>query len=295
MKGISIIMTAAAFMAALLCPVTVRAQKAETVSGTYTYFVDEKANVTFADARVRAVENARVEALKEAFGSMVSSDIVSEMITGSDGTAHTELREITQETARGEWLGDNSEPQVNIRYDSGIHSFVYDVTISGKARKITKSKTELEWKVLCEGTEDKDENDSFVSGEHICVSFKSPVSGYVAVYLMGDDGEVSCLLPYPGDQTGAYAVRGGKRYVFFDKESDPSAYRYRLKTDRPVENNVVYVIFSQNPFTRCVDEKADPGRPNYLSVKAFEKWRAVSMQHDDRMNAEKRWVKITNN
>lgn len=279
----------------LLCPSGVHAQKVETISGTFSCFFDENSNLSFSEAKVKAIENARIEALKQAFGTTISSDIVSETVIGPDGNAHSELREVTQETARGEWLGDTAEPTLDIRYDSGIHSFIYDVTVSGKIRKISKSRIELDWKILCEGTSDENENDGFANGNHIYVSLKSPVSGYVAIYLMGDDGTVNCLLPYRYDATGsAYEIKGGKRYVFFDKESDSSAQRYVLKTDRTIENNVVYLIFSQKPFTKCMENIGDDNRPNFLSVSSFEKWKAVSMQHDDGMTAEKKWIRIIN-
>lgn len=274
----------------------VHAQKVETVTGTFSCFIDENSNLSFSEAKVKAIENARIEALKQAFGTLVSSDIVSETVIGPDGNAHSELREISQETARGEWLGDTAEPTLDIRYDSSIHSFIYDVTVSGKIRKITRSKVELDWKILCEGNSDKNESDDFANGNHIYVSLTSPVSGYVAIYLMGDDGTVNCLLPYRYDTAGnAYEIKGGKRYVFFDRESDSSAQRYVLKTDRPVENNVVYLIFSQKPFTKCAENFGDDNRPNFLSVKSFEKWKSANMQHDDGMTAEKKWVRITNN
>lgn len=271
------------------------AQKAETVSGSFRYLVDERSAMTFAEARIKAIENARTEALKQAFGSTVSSDIVSETFVGPDGTAYSELREITQETARGEWLGDSSEPELDIKYDGDTHSFIYDVKISGKARRITKAKTSLDWKILCEGTDDSAESDTFNSGEHIYVSFKSPVSGYLAIYLMGDSGSVNCLLPYMNDEDGIFKVRGGQNYILFDRERDNSAVRYRLKTGRSVENNVVYLLFSTNPFTKCLDNSSDPSHPNSLSVSEFEKWRAGIMQHDDNMISEKKWVKIKNN
>lgn len=271
------------------------AQRVENVSGKYSYFVDEKANMTFLDARQKAVENARTEALKEAFGSMISSDIVTEVSTDAEGNSKSELREITHETARGEWIADSEEPSVDIRYDSTTRSFVYDVTVSGKARKIVSAKADFEWKVLCEGTEDVNERESFNSGEHIYVSFKSPVAGYLAIYLLGDDGTVNCLLPYPDNPDGICRVRAGNRYVFFDKERDSSAPRYRLKTGKGVENDVLYLIFSTNPFTKCLDEKSDPTHPNKLSVSDFEKWRFSNMRSDSRMVSEKKWIRIVNN
>lgn len=277
------------------CSLPVFAQKAENVQGQYSFFVDENANITFADARIKAIENARVEALKEAFGTMISSDIVTEMVSDSEGGAHSELREITQETARGEWLSDTSEPVVSIRYDKELHSFVYDVSISGKARKISKSKTEFIWTVLNDDQTATKDCDTFYNGDHIYVSFKTPALGYVAIYLIEDNGLVSCLLPYPDDESGVQMVRSGQKYLFFDKQADPSAFRYKLKTNRKVENNIVYLIFSPNPFTKCVDEKSDPKHPNTLSVAAFEKWRFQAMQNDDRMVAEKKWVRIINN
>lgn len=278
----------------LLSGINANAQKAKEVHGTYQYLVDEKANLTFEDARTRAIENARSEAIKEVFGSYVSSDIVVNTISDSNGDSRTVLQELSREVAKGDWLGDIEQPIVTIAYDNDLHTFIYNVEVKGQAREIKQSKTELDWRILRGNTEDKSESDVFNNKERFFISFKTPSAGYVAIYLLTSDDEASCLLPYRKNTDGRYKVDSNKRLVFFDPQSDPDAVNYRLSTNQAVENDVIYFIYSPNAFTKCNDLNNDPRRPNTLNVEDFNKWLLRSQLRDKDMVVERKWVKILN-
>lgn len=276
----------------LMLPWTVLADDTKVIKGKYTYYVDEKDNITFAEARNNAIEYARREGLKEVFGAYLSSDVVTHMKVSADGSTHNTLWDLSQETVKGEWLGDIDAPSVDISYDKATHTFAYTVEIHGKGKELVGNKTPIEWHVLCDGTDAKNASEVFPSKSRLYVDFKSPVSGYVAIYLLSEDEEANCLLPYRSSETGIYEVKAGKRYVFFDKDADAQADRYSLSTNKELENNVIYLIFSPNSFTKCNDVSTDPNRPSQLKVKDFEKWRMGMMQKDSKMVAERRWIKI---
>lgn len=280
------------FLCSFLYMVPARSQKVETIKGTYKFNVDERSTMTFEQARNKAIENARMEGLKEKFGSQITSDIVVDMLDSSNGKAQSTLRERVQEVAKGEWLGDLHQPKVDILYDNPTHTFIYNVSIEGKGRELVGNKIPLDWHVLCGGTQKQFENDNFASGARIYVDFQAPTSGYLAIYLLQECDSAYCLLPYRQSENGIFKVKAGQHYVFFDRDSDPKADRYFLSTDQEVENNVVYLIFSPNLFTKCNDTQVSDYRPNAVSIEQFEKWRMACMQNDHQMVTDRKWVRI---
>ena len=135
-------------------------------------------------------------------------------------------------------------------------------------------------------------SDQFDSRERFFVKFKSPIDGYVAIYLISDDDNTACLLPYRQDRTGQVQVKGGKEYVFFDKATNPAATHYRLSTNRLQEMNQLVVVFSPNPFSKDVNITTDHRNPTYLSQKDFAKWLLKNQRADKDMVVARKWLTI---
>lgn len=192
--------------------------------------------------------------------------------------------------AKGEWLGDTEPAELDVDYKDGKLTFT--AKVHGKIREIIQAKADLKWDIQKDGVNGRTSATSFVSGERIYVNFRSPSAGYAAIYLIVGDDETSCLLPYPNDVDGRYAIKGNRDYVFFDKDVEPSAYHYRLKTKRRQEDNQIVVIYSPNPFTKCNDITGDKLHPNSLSTHDFQKWLLKCQRRDKDMIVDKKWIKI---
>lgn len=276
----------------ILSPFIADAQRTADVSADYTYILGDNEDITIRQARLIAIEMARAEAIKKEFGVTVNSDQITGEIAIDDKETSMFMFE-AQSSVQGEWLGDSQQPQVTISTDG--QNMMFTAHVSGKAREILRGATDLKWQVM---TEDESGHryptDVFNSGQRLYVDFRSPIDGYVAVYLVSPDGSTSCLLPYPKDGTGLFKIRHNTNYTFFDRSSDydPTVKYYKLSTDKLQEYNQLCIIFSPNPFTKCLDRVVDPRKPNALSYNDFSKWLLQQQRNDKDMTVRRKWLQI---
>ena len=275
-----------------LIPVSATAQKDVEVHGTSVYEVGENDNITLREAKRKCLELAKAEAIKAEFGELITSDVIDTNAETNGETTTSFFWENTIAMAKGDWLGDTQEPQLDIEYKDG--KLVFTAEVWGRAREIMQSKADLKWKILREENGEKEETNRFRDKDKIYISFRSPADGYVAVYLIQADDDTSCLLPYKNDSDGRFQIKRGKEYVFFDRESDPAnyPYPYKLTTKHAMEDNQLVIIYSPNPFTKCNDVSNDPKRPNTLNTHDFQKWLLKCQRSDSDMIVNKKWVKI---
>jgi len=277
---------------AAVIPLAGKAQRTAEVSGTYTYVVSDNDRITLREAKRKCVELAKAEAIKKEFGQLVTSDVIDTNAETNGESVSSYFWENTVAMAKGEWLGDTKEPVINIAYEDG--KLIFTAEVCGTVREIIQAQTSIKWDIMKDVHGKKEPTMSFVSGERIYVQLRSPSNGYVAIYLILGENETSCLLPYKHDATGRVPVNSGRDYVFFDKEVDPTASHYKLSTNKGLEYNQVVVIYSPNPFTKCIDNVGDARHPNSLSTREFQKW-LLSCQRTDRdMVVLKKWVEIQN-
>lgn len=274
-----------------LCPFTIFAQKMKTVEGEYTYHAPE--NVTMEQAKRTALDRAMIQALADEFGTIVSQSNTTR-IENKNGQTDVDFLSIGGSEVRGEWIETIGEPTYNIRYNDGM--LVISVKVKGKAREIVSAGIDLQAKVLRNGTDDKFESDQFCSGDDLYLSFTSPVSGYLAVYLVDADKQAYCLLPYRGQTDGIYSIKANQRYLFFNIKEAPQTERpyvdeYVMTCSRSSEQNQIYVIFSPNQFVKATDNQSDATLPRELKFEDFQKWLTKCRKHDKEMNL--RMIQIT--
>ena len=147
--------------------------------------------------------------------------------------------------------------------------------------------------LLRNGTDDSCADSVFRSGDALYLSFQSPASGFVAVYLLDAEGHASCLLPYQNQQGGIYAVMANQRYVFFNRSLAPQddADEYVMTCDHGEERNEVYVVFSPNQFIKALDyasertttQEGTAGLPRELDSDDFLRWLEACRQRDGSM------------
>ena len=274
----------------LLLPLAAGAQRIAEVSGSYTYEMSENDDMTIKQAKLKCVELAKAAAIKAEFGELITSDVIDSNVETNGESTTSYFWENTVAMAKGDWLGYTVPPKLDIVYKDG--SLFFTAEVKGKAREIIQSKIDLKWDIMKDGPGRKVAASAFESGERVYVNFRSPADGYVAVYLIVGDDETSCLLPYHRDEDGRFPIKGGRTYQFFDKQADPSAVHYRLKTKHSQEDNQLVIIYSPHPFTKCNDITGDKLHPNSLSTHDFQKWLLRCQREDHDMVVNKKWVKI---
>ena len=250
----------------------ISAQKIEKVHGEYTYHVPD--NVSLEEGKRTAIERAKIQALADAFGALVSQNN-STIVKNENGKSSVNFLSIGGSDVKGEWIETIGEPKLDIFYESNM--LTIKVSIDGKAREIKNASIDIEAKLLRNGTEEKYESDEFRNGDDLYLYFKSPINGYLAVYLLDENTQqVFCLLPYKSSGEPAYKIIHDKPYVFFScqkADGNPNEVdEYTMTCEHSMEQNTIYIVFSPNMFAKAFAEDGSIGLPRQLLLKEFQKW-----------------------
>ena len=268
------------------------AQKLKTVKAEYTYYAPE--NVTLEHAKHIALERAMIQALADEFGTIVTQQNATR-VENRNGQSDIDFLSIGGSEVKGEWIETIGEPIYNIRYEGNM--LVVDCKVKGKAREIISAGIDFQVHILRNGTDDKFEADQFRNGDDLFLSFQSPVSGYLAVYLVDASEQAYCLLPYRNQADGIYPIKANQHYLFFNIKEAPQQERpyvdeYVMTCEHEVEYNQLYVIFSPNQFVKASDNATDDRLPRELNNTDFQRWLANCRKHDKEMNLLLKSIKI---
>ena len=265
------------------------AQRVVTTSGIFTHYADM--SVSPAQAEITAIERAKIDLIEKAFGTVIGVSNYSRVINEGDKSS-IQFLSLGESEVKGEWIETIGQPKIDHEFVNNLQ--VITVSIRGKIREIKSAKIEVEAKVLRNGIADKYESDSFKDGDDFFISFKSPVDGYLAIYLYDLSG-VNRLLPMKYSGHSAYFVSADTKYVFFANgisrydeiaSGNQSAIHsdYGLTCDAESELNRIYIIFSPNKFTTPNDIISDVATaPASTDFEGFQKWLSRCRKRDDEM------------
>lgn len=274
----------------LLCTATTfQAQDLKTVEKTYIYYAPPTESLE--QAKRTAVSRAKVEALRERFGSIVSGASAMSLITKNHMTQSKFVSLSSEGEVNGEWIGDIEEPKIKTSLtESG---FTIEATVKGKVRELQSNAIDFSTKILRNTPDVNYESSEFMAGDRVFVHFTSPIDGYLAIYLL--DGETAyCLLPYVNNKNGKFRVKHGEEYTLFSYNNyssgeDPKEIeQYKLTTEGNQQDlNQFYFIFSPNEFTKALDKfgknKDGDTLPRNLSWEDFQKWIIRARRNDKQM------------
>lgn len=240
------------------------AQRTVNACGEVDYVVPE--TQTLAEAKQTAITQARLKAIADEFGTIVSQTNTSAM-HNKDGKTSSSFNSYSENEVRGIWISDTKEPEVEVKYRNDM--MVIHAEVCGKVREQKREKVELQIKPLNKGIE----STLFKNNDRFSVSFKSAASGYVAVFIRDDANEiVNVMMPYDDGDGNAREVKSNKEYLFLCTQ-DP-AYPYSeetiLTTSKSVEYNTLIVVFSQKKFHISLSNKGE-FVPEVENSK-FQKW-----------------------
>lgn len=256
----------------VLFSVTGFSQNIKTVAGEYTFHAPE--NMTLEEAKQTALDRARIQALADEFGTIVSQTNTTHMQNSNNGGTDIDFFSIGGSEVKGEWLETIGKPVYDIKYEQGM--LIVKVYVKGKAREIVSAQIDVRAHVLRNGTDDKCESDEFRNGDALYLSFVSPVKGYLAVYLIDDKRTAYCLLPYRESTEGIYKIQANRRYVFFHADQaqrhDCNIDEYVMTCSCGQEHNQIYVVFSPQAFAKAADNAHGELLPRDLPFEDFQKW-----------------------
>lgn len=282
------------FLVALcIMALSVAAQSVKTVTGESTFYGEASHSLEY--CKLQALESAKVEALAREFGTTVSQDVYSNE-SSTNGTESSFFSALSTTEVKGEWIADVGEPKYEISLDNDGH-YIVKCTIKGQAREITNEAVDFEALTLRNGTEKRFAETNFRSGDDLYLYVKSPVDGYVAIFLADAENNVYRLLPYSGSASSdGIKVKHGKENVFFDPkkaEKEHGIVDEMTMTANGVERNRVYVILSPRPFTHAVDTQTTDNLPPHLSYADFSKWLSGVRKRDTKMGMKTVHITIT--
>ena len=266
---------------------TLKAGDIVRVEATYEY-VSNNPGETPQQALDIAFERARQQALIDRFGldvSSVSETLVRNVSAGEQSVSSTDVFSLGGTSVRGEWIETEKEEVLLQVFENGF--WRVRVSVRGRARNNSVAKAQVSYS-LVNNAHDRENRTSYYDGDDIFLKFSSPVDGTLCAYLVDEDQNAFCLLPYQGVATGCQGIRAGEEYLFFSAEKDPSADEYTLSCQRSSERNAVYLIFSPNAFSKASDKASgknwrDEYMPRSLSYRDFLKWLEKNQVRDPEM------------
>lgn len=259
-------------MLGILIPATLSSQDLIKTEGRSE--VRLESNMTKDQAREKAEDLAKIDAIAKVNPTYV--DQVTDIII-KEGRANFDI--IGNTKVRGEWIRTiKKEINEETRETKGALGKEQEVwivcTISGEIRECV-SRANIEFNTLncpivsCRQT-------VFINGESLYLYFKSPVNGYLSVFL--DDGENTYrLLPYKSmGALSAVEILGDKQYIFFSRNKDDeydSQHKtdaMELYTDKEIEYNNIYVAFAESPYVKPILNDIKELEDGYLLPKSIK-------------------------
>ena len=114
------------------------AQKTERVTATYTYYAPE--HVSIEEARRVALQRAQLQAIADAFGTIVTQTNAT-TVRNENGKSDVSLLSLGASEVKGEWLRTDGEPEYEIAYEDGM--LAVTVRVKGVIREIVTRRTVL--------------------------------------------------------------------------------------------------------------------------------------------------------
>lgn len=285
-----------AFLSLLSGVTYARDPKVKTVSVELNYQIFPRE--TLDEARLNAIQQAKIKAIEEPFGTALSQINYSSLSSTNSG-GNEQFNSFAESDVNGEWLETISEDVKRISQD-GME--FYHVKLKGKVRELISNRIDVDWALMANGIDpkkDKVRNETFFVGDYLYVYFMSPIDGYLAIYLADCDQDqiVQCLVPYRGVNDGSMKIEANKPYVFFSREhADDSIKskvgRIKVNAHNSIDYNRLHILFSPNEFTKTIDNDAPSAiitdkygneihtLPRQLDFKIFQKWLAKTRLKD---------------
>lgn len=260
------------------------AQRTEKVRAEYIYHAPE--NISLEEAKRIALERAKIQAIADEFGTIVSQSNTT-LVSNRNGESSTDFFSLGGSEVKGEWIETIDLPEYDINYEQGM--LVVKAIVSGRIREIVSAQIDIKAEVLCNGTDLKFARTDFKNGDDLYLYFQSPVSGYLAVYLLDEVNQmVYCLLPYKNSPEAVAPIEHDRSYIFFStKHAGEKAHlvdEYTMTCNNSIERNTIYVVFSPNEFAKANSNNIEELLPQELSFEEFQKWLVKGRNRDKNMN-----------
>lgn len=223
-------------------------------------------------ARAELMEKAMLRGVEQAFGTRVAVERRGTSETRNGGASKETYASGSSESLAGEWLRTD-------KADFTTDGEWLTLHLSGVVREFPEGRNTPKVRCMRNSKESKRHETSFTDSEKMWLYFRSMLPGYVAIYLLDENGKANIIVPYSED-SNLYRVEANKDYVFVD-DQDKNNISYNsiiLNAPGRLVVNHVYVMFSPHAFGSIStnpgrrDDKTGNDLPRNCSDKEFLKW-----------------------
>ena len=267
------------------------AQKIVSVSGEYTYYAPS--TMSLDEAKQEAIKQTKLHVLEAKFGTLINSTttLIIENKEGSTPSSRADVRTLSTHEVKGEWIEDTRNPEQEVLTDRSMpNAIIIRTRVWGKAREITATKADIEVALL-KAPYKEAIADVFKNEQEFYLYFKSPTSGYLAVYLLDPDENMAyCLLPRSNDSRGNFPIKNNEEYILFNE--DPP---YIFTTEYSVIYNHIAVVFSPNEFYKANDYQGENDKytlPRELTLDKYNEWLSRCKIYDNQLVEKRITVQI---
>ena len=272
------------------------AQKLRKVSGKALVKVEDTHCI--GELKQKIIESAKIDALAKVFGTVVhqGNDLLTENTTsGNSANTNSQFSSISSSEVKGEWVETTKEEVKWVLENEKVglekRQVLYLLcNVEGKARALEKTEISLEVLPLkCPSKECA--TSQFQEGDGLYLNFKSPVDGYLSVFMHEND-KVYRLLPYTNmDEmySSAVPVEGDKNYILFSSQHGGSYFNNSTK--REIDEMLlstegkeklfsrIYVVFSTQSFKKPILEEEQIGLKT-IAPDEFASWLSKAKSKD---------------
>lgn len=264
--------------------------------GEYSFIVP--LSMTLQQARDFGIQKAKINAIENAFGSVIMEGNTMYTVNKQTGTkieSNTSFNSISDVYVSGEWIED-VEPPSTIQKVIGNETWII-TTVYGRVRELKRipitfqSKTLVCPKIKCV-------TEQFKNNQDLYIHFKSPNNGYVTIYLdVPEETTTYRLLPYKSQRDiGSYEVKADKEYfLFYDslKNNLIDEYTLTLSNGSENENNKLFIIFNpekpiQKPLLSDVATM-----PLSIPSEDFQRWLQTLRKYNADLQVDYKYLSIT--
>jgi len=252
----------------------------------------EEANC-IGEAKQKVIDAARINALETAFGRVIvqgTNTYVENIQSGNRVETSTRLNTIGNSMVKGEivemkiekleWLVRDKENATGISNELWLFC-----EIKGKAREIAETETAFEiYPMNC--ITDNCATSNFHNRDRIYFNFRSPVKGYLSIYMEdNEDGMVYRLFPYSkmdGNMENSVAIESDTQYILFSEDHHKNYFPDLSRsivdpivayTTKDQLFNRVFVIFSEDEYKKPIlDINQQAGGIKTIDPDRFHKW-----------------------
>lgn len=231
------------------------------IQGEYQMIIPE--DMSLKEAKSVAITQAKIEALKSAFGEVViqgNSTYLSSSNSNERADSKQLFNMIAESYVNGEWIRDREPPKITTEQIKDAQEMWIRVKVKGFGRPLPERELSFEYDL---SSNKSPSTKAFKHGEDFYASFKSSRSGFL--YLFMDDLETqttSLIFPLDQEITGVQSdnfIEANSKVDLFRNSSDKAPYEIGAysSSSTEIETIKVYFLFSPNTPLLLPDSSKD--------------------------------------